>query len=180
VKLASDNRRIFSDFSRRNLNDMAEPPKESVHSVLPQKPDSTPVNPAGRSLPPSSIGTDPRTESPELPLRRPPASPLGVGGSRILPPLPRPTGPPLSLSEPVASLLAAAASDNFPDRPGPRKETTRLPSPSARMTMPSARVLAATSNRFEAFDSIPRWFCWSLLGISALIFLIQIWNYTLS
>jgi hypothetical protein len=30
------------------------------------------------------------------------------------------------------------------------------------------------------FDSIPRSFCWALLGISALIFLIQIWNYALS
>gem|GEM_PF-3424201 len=32
----------------------------------------------------------------------------------------------------------------------------------------------------DAFDSVPRWFCWSLLGLSALIFFIQIWNYALS
>jgi hypothetical protein len=60
-------------------------------------------------------------------------------------------------------------SENFASvsiQPGPKNETARitiLPGPSA-----------------AAFDSIPRWFCWGLLGVSVLIFLIQIWNYALS
>jgi hypothetical protein len=41
-------------------------------------------------------------------------------------------------------------------------------------------VIDAPSREIDAFDFIPRWFCWGLLCISALIFLIQIWNYTLS
>jgi hypothetical protein len=31
-----------------------------------------------------------------------------------------------------------------------------------------------------AVDAIPRPLCWAALGISALIFLIQIWNYVVS
>jgi hypothetical protein len=41
-------------------------------------------------------------------------------------------------------------------------------------------VVVAPSGEIDPFDSLPRWFCWGLLCISALIFLIQIWNYTLS
>jgi hypothetical protein len=41
-------------------------------------------------------------------------------------------------------------------------------------------VMVAPSSTIDAFDSIPRWFCWGLLGISTFIFLIQIWNYALS
>jgi hypothetical protein len=41
-------------------------------------------------------------------------------------------------------------------------------------------VIVAPSREIDAFDSIPRWFCWGLLCISALIFLIQVWNYALS
>jgi hypothetical protein len=40
--------------------------------------------------------------------------------------------------------------------------------------------IPATSKAISSFDSTPRWFCWGLLGLSALIFLIQIWNYALS
>ena len=164
---------------------MAEPPKESVHSALPQKPETTPVIPPRRYPPPSPAGTGPRGESPVIQLRRPPASPLQAGPSPILRPLPKPTGPPLSLSEPATSLLATAALEDFGGsslQPGPRKETARLnlpPGPSAAIT-PSAPMITATSKGLDGFDSIPRWFCWSLLGISALIFLIQIWNYALS
>ena len=41
-------------------------------------------------------------------------------------------------------------------------------------------VMVASSREIGGFDSIPRWFCWGLLSISTFIFLIQIWNYTLS
>ncbi|HEV2841192.1 MAG TPA: hypothetical protein VGW39_07715 [Chthoniobacterales bacterium] len=69
-------------------------------------------------------------------------------------------------------------------QPGPKKETARvsiLPRASAppAIVQPAAG-LAATSKSIDPFDFIPRWFCWGLLGLSALIFLIQIWNYALS
>ena len=162
---------------------MAEPPKESVHSALPQKPVTTPVIPLRRSPPPAPTGAAPRGESPVISLRHPPASPLQAGASPTLRPLPKLSGPPLNLSEPPTSLFAAAASGDFADGSGgrgPRKETARLPGLSAAAILRSAPIIAATSNGLDAFDSIPRWFCWSLLGLSALIFLIQIWNYALS
>ena len=71
-----------------------------------------------------------------------------------------------------------------PVQPSPKKETARIPilprpSPSPAVVQP-APGLGATSKALGAFDSIPRWFCWGLLGLSALIFLTQIWNYALS
>jgi hypothetical protein len=44
-------------------------------------------------------------------------------------------------------------------------------------TSPGIAVLSCETG---GFDSIPRWFCWGLLSISAFTFLIEIWNYTLS
>jgi hypothetical protein len=60
------------------------------------------------------------------------------------------------------------------------KETQPLITRPAAAIVQPAPGIVATSNAIDAFDSIPRWFCWGLLGISALIFLIQIWNYALS
>jgi hypothetical protein len=110
---------------------MAEPPKESVRSALPQSPETTPVIPPRRFLPPTSQN--------------------------------------------LASV---------PIQPGPKNETARitiLPGPPAAAGITQARpAVAPTSIASAASDSIPRWFCWGLLGISAFIFLIQIWNYALS
>jgi hypothetical protein len=53
----------------------------------------------------------------------------------------------------------------------------RLPKPNG---VPPPPAIVATSKTIDAFDSIPRWFCWGLLGLSSLIFFIQIWNYALS
>jgi hypothetical protein len=55
---------------------------------------------------------------------------------------------------------------------GLKQDTARIFQPSR--AVPRSLLDAAT------FDSVPRWFCWGLLAISALVFLIQIWNYTLS
>jgi hypothetical protein len=37
-----------------------------------------------------------------------------------------------------------------------------------------------TSKPLAPVDAIPRPLCWALLGISTVIFLIQIWNYVVS
>jgi hypothetical protein len=75
---------------------------------------------------------------------------------------------------------------------GPKKETARVsaPGPSINMTktqpliLPAAAVqpvpVVLTSAPVDALDTIPRSFCWALLGIAVLIFLIQIWNYVVS
>jgi hypothetical protein len=97
-------------------------------------------------------------------LRRPPELPAQVTASSALQPLPNPAG-------------------NLPSQPGLKNETARipiLPGPSAAVIAQSKPGNAPTSAAIGAFDSIPRPFCWGLLGISALIFLIQIWNYALS
>src|ERR1043166_3549848 len=68
-----------------------------------------------------------------------------------------------------------------PRRPPP---TITLPPLVAAQPCPVATVqpapALATSGPLASFASTPRWFCWGLLGLSALIFLIQIWNYALS
>jgi hypothetical protein len=40
--------------------------------------------------------------------------------------------------------------------------------------------VVVTSLPLDPFELIPRRFCWTLLGISTVIFLIQIWNYVVS
>ena len=143
----------------------------------------TPTIPTRRCPPTSPVGTDPRTESPIAPLRPPrPTVPP------VLHPLSKPAGAPQAQSEAEAPLLPRAqAAQNFgnvPDQPSPKKETARFnilprpPPPAATVQLPPGAV--ATSKAIDGFDSIPRWFCWGLLGLSALIFLIQIWNYALS
>ena len=101
----------------------------------------------------------------------------------------------------AATAAAPATFENhigIPVERGPKKETARIsilprppvaPRPAVNMTKtqplimhpsgiaPGAPVIVATSKASDAFDSIPRPFCWGLLGISALILLIQIWNY---
>jgi hypothetical protein len=53
-----------------------------------------------------------------------------------------------------------------------------LPTHPARARTPA--IVAVPSNASDAFEFIPGWFCWGLLGISTLVFLIQVWNYALS
>jgi hypothetical protein len=70
------------------------------------------------------------------------------------------------------------------NQPRPKNETARItisPKLPEAANHPQTRSgIVPTSIAIGAFDSTPRWFCWGLLGISAFIFLIQIWNYALS
>jgi hypothetical protein len=69
-------------------------------------------------------------------------------------------------------------------QPGPKNETARIAIPpgqsAAAGTAQTGSTIIPPSAASGAFDSTPRWFCWGLLGLSVLIFLIQIWNYALS
>jgi len=139
--------------------------------------------------------------------RPPVFPPQAPASSSILQPFPKPPGngaaPNLAEAEATPDAPAAAPSTfenhiGVPVERGPKKETARIsilprppvaPRPAVNMTKtqplimhpsgiaPAAPVIVATSKASDAFDSIPRPFCWGLLGISALIFLIQIWNY---
>jgi hypothetical protein len=44
----------------------------------------------------------------------------------------------------------------------------------------TAAPVVITSRPVAPVDAIPRWLAWGLLGVSAVIFLIQIWNYVVS
>jgi hypothetical protein len=157
---------------------MAEP--------LPQKPVTTPI------IPSLSVNTVSRAGSPLIPVRRPPALPAQVTASPVLQPLAKAAGPSRPPSEAPRIPLPTAAdrratSANYASvsiQPSPKNETARiaivpkLPETADRSQSKPGIVL--TSTAIGAFDSIPRQFCWGLLGISTLIFLIQIWNYALS
>jgi hypothetical protein len=69
----------------------------------------------------------------------------------------------------------------------PKKETARISvlprpaptiAPAINPTQPAPLVIP--SRRIAAIDAIPRSLCWAVLAVSALIFLIQIWNYVVS
>ena len=79
---------------------------------------------------------------------------------------------------------------SLPPRPeqtdAPKNETARISilpraaasAPAIMATQP-APVLT-TSQLVTPIQTIPRRLCWTMLGISTLIFLIQIWNYVVS
>ena len=143
---------------------MAEPNKETVRIAL----SPAPI----RRLPPKimpSPATGPASAVPRQPPLVTPAT------SPTLQPLPKkPPGP-----EKKGDAIAAAASVNR----GPKPETARiniLPRPvQSGATTPIAPAVI-TSAPVIPVETIPRPLCWALAGISAAIFLIQIWNYVVS
>jgi hypothetical protein len=81
------------------------------------------------------------------------------------------------MSEPDKETVRTPLAPHFVSKPpGPKQETARviiLPRPS-----PAPALVAARLD--QAVDSIPRSYCVAVLGLAALIFLIQIWNYVVS
>jgi hypothetical protein len=163
---------------------------ETTRIVLPTRTPVTPVRrpPTITPLPAAEAAAD----TPTI-LRRPPTI-TPANTSPLLQPLPKPP----AAEEENAPITA-------PEMPsihrGPKKETARIsilpkpaatPAPAINMTKtqpllvhpPAAGVQAApviiTSKPLAPLDAIPRPLCWTVLGISALIFLIQIWNYVVS
>jgi hypothetical protein len=165
--------------------------------VLPSRP---PV-PSIRRLPPKI--TPPlsceSTAAASLLPRRPLVTPL----ASLLQPLPKPPGiearpdATTRLSPPAKDDSAPAASSA---NRGPKNETARInvlprpdpvagPATNTTKTQPllihptgSAPVapVVITSKPVAPVDAIPRSLAWGLLGVSAVIFLIQIWNYVVS
>ncbi len=175
--------------------------RDTARIVLPSR---TPVTPIRRLPPkitplPSSGST---TEAPDILPRRPPITRPASDSSPLLQPLPKPPG--LAESEDPGGVRAvppvrdesASSSVNR----GPKKETARIsilprPAPAAAPTInmtktqpllihPAGAIPAApvviTSKPVAPVDAIPRSLGWALFAVSAVIFLIQIWNYVVS
>lgn len=155
-----------------------DPEKRDISRVV--LPSRTPPIPPRRSPPLSPVSAAPPAQTPLTPLRRPPVSPPQATAPLPLRLVPKETDQFPRPDTPMASQAFAGVSV----QPGPKKETARITILSE-VAPPAAIVRTApgsiaTSTSIDAFDSIPGWFCWGLLGLSTLIFLIQIWNYALS
>ncbi|MEY2507742.1 MAG: hypothetical protein QOH01_2071 [Verrucomicrobiota bacterium] len=189
---------------------MAEPKKETVRIALPPRaeqagsapgvakrdtarivlPSRGPMTPIPR-LPPKIIPAPSAEAPPDAPVVVPrrPVMAASSGASPLLQPLPKPPG-----------IAAGGSSVATSTNGGPKKETARIsvlprpapaPAPAINMTKtqpllvhPAGNAAAApviiTSKPLARVDAIPRSLCWALLGISTVIFLIQIWNYVVS
>jgi hypothetical protein len=168
------------------------PKRDTTRIVLPSRRPSVPVRRSPPTFTPSTATVGSTAESPVISLRRPPVSPPPIStSSPLLQPLPKPPGPsPAPQSLTAAPAVAPpknrdgngpAIQSASPLQPGPKKETARiririLPRPAVNMTKTQPLLVRP----LDPFELIPRRFCWTLLGISALIFLIQIWNYVVS
>jgi hypothetical protein len=168
--------------------------KDTARIVLPSR---TPVIPPRRVPPaisPATPAPEAASESPVTSLRRPPVAPP----SPLLRPLPKPPG---IIHEPEKATSRIAPPADAPTaeaEPGPKKETARIailpkpvvaPKSAVNMTKtqplimrpagtaPASPITVVTSRPVHGLDLIPRSYCWGLLGISAFILLIQIWNY---
>lgn len=159
---------VFGSDSPRLMPNPHEPKKETVHIALPPR------------LPAEPPGGDAKSRD-EAPQFVPPSSPFPVS-SPSSPPAPAP--PPAQVSP---------APDSRP--PGLKKETARIsfmPDPVARpaptVQMKKTQPLIAMPHvapqnasiavePAQSGDAIPMPICWTLLVVSAVILIIQIWTY---
>jgi thioredoxin 1 len=178
-----------------------EAKRDTARIVLPSR---TPVTPI-RRLPPNVTplpAAGPAPEAPSVLPRRPPV--ITPVTSPMLQPLPKPPGIENESDSnnnlrPVPPLRDESAAARAVNR-GPKQETARInilprPTPVAPpainmtktqplLVQPAATAPVApvviTSRPIVPLETIPRPLCWALVGISAVIFLIQIWNYVVS
>jgi hypothetical protein len=189
------------------MADQKEPKKETVRITLPPRVPPNSAEGAVRSretvrinLParPPASGIVPR---PPVSAPTPPtAPPSPVSAPTFLPPQSPAAAAPRPPASPSVPLAAAAmpAPEPGPVSPGPKKETARItvlpdppkssgsvqmkktqplismPSTAAPVTPVKVAPAAPPAAKVEAI-SMP--LCWALLGTSAAILLIQIWNY---
>ena len=176
------------------MADSNEPKKETVRIAVPPPPAKPPgAGNESRDTMRINLPARPPSTVPPPPAR-PPDSVKSVKSPQFFPPsLPSPPSSPKppAASHPMASSSAASS-------PGPKKETARIavlpdPRPNASpalpmkknqplITMPestsqSAPLTVAPKDTSAMVDAIPMPFCWTLLGVSTVILIIQIWNY---
>jgi hypothetical protein len=156
---------------------MTEPNNESVRTPLPARPDKP--APTASVVKPSPVR-----------ILVPSRTPYSAAVSPLLRPLPKPPGSEISGESKACMTPVPAAPETPPAssiHPGPKKETARIsilprcmPGANAAAHMTETQPPLDTSKPRDPFAAIPRSFCWTLFGIAALIFLIQIWNYVVS
>ena len=169
----------------------SEPKRETARIVLPARAPVTPI----RREPPKITPLPAAEESAPAPTilpRRPPT--ITPGSSPLLQPLPKPPG---NENGPGPVAVESPAMNR-----GPKKETARIsvlprPTPTAAPAVNMTKTqpllvhpptttgvqtapVIITSKPLAQLDVIPKPLCWAVLGISAVIFLIQIWNYVVS
>jgi hypothetical protein len=142
-------------------SDPSDPKQDTTRIVLPSR---APV-PSIRRLPPKitpQLSSESTAAAPNVLPRRPPVTPLASPtSSSLLQPLPKPSG---------IEAAQAAATNMTETLPLLIHPTDTLPVAPA----------VITSKPVAPVDAIPHSLAWGLLGISAVIFLIQIWNYVVS
>ncbi len=177
------------------MADSNEPKKETVRIAVPPPPAKPPgAGNESRDTMRINLPAHPPSTVPPPPPARLPDSAKAVKPPQFLPP--SPPSPPSSPKPPAAP--HPMASSSAASSPGPKKETARIavlpdPRPKASPTVqrkktqplitmpestpPSAPLTVATNDTSAIVDAIPIRLCWTLLGVSTVILIIQIWNY---
>ena len=182
------------------MADPNEPKKENVPIAVPPQPVAKAPGGDTQSRDTVRIQLPPRQPSNKATLRSPtePSVPLKA------PAAPSPPLPPVFSPEPPTKVLTPEPSPGVPPpvsaapdltSPGPKKETARIalmpesparPAPTVQMkktqpliamphiTPQSASIAVAPTEKAEG-SAMP--ICWTLLGVSAVILIIQIWIY---
>jgi hypothetical protein len=188
------------------MADPTEPKKETVRIALPLQPVAKQPGTATHSRDTVRIQLPLRQPSNNAPVRSP-TEPSVPPKPPAAPSPPPPTvfspEPPTKVSMPEPGPGIPPPVSAAPDltSPGPKKETARIPlmpEPPARpapavqmkktqpliamphITPQSASIAVAPTEKGEGsamMDAIPMSICWTLLGVSAVILIIQIWTY---
>jgi hypothetical protein len=198
--------RNFQEPFTNLMADSNEPKKETVRIALPPQPATGPgaanqsrdtlrINLPARSPATSSDSPGPTAPAP-LPPKAPPAPPSA--------PVSQPERPIASVAAPVnipaiAKLPGLSPSPPPVGSPSPKKETARVaprldpsakPAPMVQMkktqplitmpeSVPQTAPLTVARETATIVDAIPKPLCWAVLSTSAVILIIQIWNYFL-
>jgi len=187
------------------MADPNEPEKENLHIALPPQPVAKPGADT-RSRDTVRIQLPPRQPSNKVPLSSPTAATVPLEPSAAPSPPPTPVFSPelpteISTPEPDPGGPPPVSAAPDLSSPGPKKETARIalmPEPPARpaptvqmkktqplipmpqITPQSASVAVVPTEKAKGsamMDAIPMPTCWMLLGVSAVILIIQIWTY---
>ena len=186
------------DTIRINLPSRA--PSNPSASSQALKPPPLPAAVVARAPVLPGLGQPPKAPSFPVPsIAEPLPSPLhspSIVESSVDPPL-VPPAPPVVLKKAAPVPLIPPPTPPMAASPGPRKETARIaimPEPRAApatvkmsktqplITAPepmseTAPISIEPEHSHETIESIPVPLCWALVGISALIFIIQVWTY---
>ncbi len=188
------------------MSEANEPKKETVRIKLPPRPLRSVTNSTIQKRDTVRINLPPRIPSSNITDSRQTLRPPAVGDAQALPGLGRPAKPPSfpvpSIADPVPSAVHSPSLlepivDAPPASPGPKKETARIAimperksaTPTVKMSKTQPLITAPESTRETApifiepenlthvVETAPGPMCWTLVGVSAVVFIIQLWTY---